>query len=785
MTPRLRLLGACAALLVAAAGLLLFLNHAKFASTFEGRLRDRQAIVADKLAEALEAQIALGVPVSDTPALRALLQRGRQHDPAIRAIAVIDPRGATTLVVGAGDPVLWRAVLARPAKPAQPAYGHQGEVAAVGFGLLNAFNVSAGALVLEYGLGEAQAQTRAAFSDLWPLGLAGLGGALLLLALIGPRLVAATAATADRFDTARDARRLSWLVAALLLAVQGLFAWNVYQNFSRVAAQTAPLLGAALTQTVNPALQRALEHGIPLAELQGMEDWLSAALTAGPEFHALRLRDADGKILFQSQAPPAAATAPAAALVEHAYPLKRGDSPVGEWVVSLDLAALSERTRQLAIELVTLALIGFLLCQELLKAISSPTIGQQGADLARLRLPLFLFFVASELPRSFLPVWAGELARQPLPAFLRGGLVEGWARPLAAMPETLLATVPISAFLLAVAVASAFAGPYCARQGPRRLLLAGIAIAVSSQVAALVADSLLMLFLSRVLAGVGFACASLAALDYIGRQSGAKALGMALYLSVYVAAGICGAGLGALVVDRAGIAQVFGVALACSALAALAMVRLPQVALRPYLGKPLAGALGLLLRKPAFTALLLLVALPMQLIQQGLLFYWTPLALAALGERTSFVGLAMMGYFLMVLLLNGAAARVADRTGGHRPLMLAALALAALCAVVAGVQYSPLAILFGVVVIGVAWALGFPSLGATSLLISQHEPAGVDPAVTLGLYRTIERIGAMLAPVVVAALIVGVGHAQAAWMLGLVLLGCAAVYGLISRRKPS
>lgn len=780
MTPRLRLLGACAALLVAATGLLLFLNHAKFASTFEGRLRDRQAIVADKLAETMEARIALGVPVSDTPALRELLQRGRQHDPAIRAIALLDPNGATTLVVGAGDPALWRAVLARPAKPAQPAYGHQGDVAAVGFGLLNAFNVSAGALVLEYSLGEAQAQTRTAFSDLWPLGLAGLGGALLLLALIGPRLVAA-----DRSDTARDARRLSWLVAALLLAVQGLFAWNVYQNFNRVAAQTAPLLGAALTQTVNPALQRALEHRIPLAELRGMEDWLSAALTAGPEFHALRLRDAEGKILFQSQVPPAAATAPAASLVEYTYPVRRGDGLVGEWVVSLDLAALSERTRQLAIELVTLALIGFLLCQEVLKAISSPPTGQQGADLARLRLPLFLFFVASELPRSFLPVWAGELARQPLPAFLRGGIVDTWAQPLAAMPETLLSTVPISAFLLAVAVASAFAGPYCARQGPRRLLLAGIAIAVSSQVAALFADSLLMLFLSRVLAGVGFACASLAALDYIGRQSGAKALGMALYLSVYVAAGICGAGLGALVVDRAGIAQVFLVALACSGLAALAMVRLPQVALRPYLGKPLAGALGLLLRKPAFTALLLLVALPMQMIQQGLLFYWTPLALAALGERTSFVGLAMMGYFLMVLLLNGAAAQVADRTGGHRPLMLAALALAALCAVVAGVLYSPLAILAGVAVIGVAWALGFPSLGATSLLISQHEPAGVDPAVTLGLYRTIERIGAMLAPVVVAALIVGVGHAQAAWMLGLVLLGCAAVYGLISRRKPS
>lgn len=780
MTSRQRLLGACAVLLVAATAMLLFLNHAKFASTFENRMRDRHAIVIDKLAEALEAQIALGIPVSDTPALRELLRRVQVHDPAIRAIAVLDPQGARTAAVGAGTPELWSAVIGKPFKPSKAAYDRQAQFAAVGFELRNAFEVGAGWVVLEYSLGEAQAQTRAAFEDLWPLAIAGLGGALLLLLLIGPRLV-----PAGPGDTQRDGRRLSWMVALLLMGVQGLFAWNSYQNFNRIAAQTAPLLGAALAQTVTPALHRALEHGIPLTELNGMQEWLSAALTAGPEFRALRLRDTAGQLLFESERRATDAQAPAPLLVEHAYPVKRGDTQVGEWVVSLDLAALSERTRQLAIELITLALIGFLLSQEVLKAISSPAIGQPGADLARLRLPLFLFFIASELPRSFLPVWAGELARQPLPRFMQGGMFESWAQPLTAMPETVLATLPISAFLLAVAFASAFAGPYCARQGPRRLLLVGVGVAVASQVAALFADSLLMLFGSRVLAGVSFACASLAALDFIGRQEGPKALGMALYLSVYVAAGICGAGLGALVVERTGVSEVFVLALACSGFAVLALGRLPTVPQRAYVAKPLLGALGLLLRKPAFTALLVLVALPMQMIQQGLLFYWTPLALAAMGERTSFVGLAMMGYFLMVLLLNGAAAKTADRSGGHRPLMLAALGLAALCAVLAGAVFSPFAILAAVVLIGIAWALGFPSLGATSLSISQHEPAGVDPAVTLGLYRTIERIGAMLAPIVVALMIVAFGHDRSAWMLGSALLACAVVYGFVSRRKPS
>jgi predicted MFS family arabinose efflux permease len=283
---------------------------------------------------------------------------------------------------------------------------------------------------------------------------------------------------------------------------------------------------------------------------------------------------------------------------------------------------------------------------------------------------------------------------------------------------------------------------------------------------------------------VSFACASLAALDYIGRSQGARASGMALYLAVYVTAGLCGSGLGALIVDQAGIHAVFIVGLGCSALGMALLGRLPDAAGQPRKASlRLAGSLLALLRQPAFTSLLAMVALPMQVVQQGLLFYWTPLALASLDQPTSTTGLAMMGYFLMVLGCNRAAAGFADRTGGHRSLVALSLAISGACAVQAGFGLTPAAIVVTAVAIGVAWALGFPSLGALSLQVSQRELAGVEPAVTLGLYRSIERIGAMLAPPVTGLLIALTGYARAASILGAILLGCALAWWVLSRRR--
>ena len=57
------------------------------------------------------------------------------------------------------------------------------------------------------------------------------------------------------------------------------------------------------------------------------------------------------------------------------------------------------------------------------------------------------------------------------------------------------------------------------------------------------------------------------------------------------------------------------------------------------------------------------------------------------------------------------------------------------------------------------------------------------PAVAIGVYRMVERIGAMLAPLLVALLIEMLGYAGAAQAMGAVLLLCALAQGWISRKE--
>jgi len=771
MRATLRPMAVAAALLVGAVCLLLLLNQAQLASTFDKRTRDRHLLLADDLAKTLEAQLALGLSIEDTPSTRAVLTRTLTHAPGLRALAVLGTDGKPRLAAGAGQPALWQQ--ARTTADRQ-GFAASGEMAVIALRLRNAFEAPAGWLALEYSLDGARTQTRQAFSELWPATAAALAVALLGLALLGPSLRRSAAG-----DTDRHARRLTLAVMALLLGIQVATAWTTYQAFTRIAREDAPVLAAAMARTITPAVERALDQGIALHELRGVADWLRPLLGTAPEFHGLRLQDAQGQPLFAVSA----AGTGNDRLAEHRFVLSpRHD---GELVVTLDLAAIGERSRQLAIEFVTLLLAGTLLVFSVLKGLG-PSSG--ATETARLGLPLFLYFLGSELPRAFLPVWARALSQQVLPAAWDGLAPAAWLAPLSSLPPALLASLPISLFLLAVALTTLWAGRFSARHGPRRLIWLGLALALAGHIVAFGAGSWLSLCLARVLAGMSFGCVSLAAFDYIGRHATQRARGMAQYLGAYVAAGICGTGIGGLTEDRAGIPAVFLLGMLCSVTAGLAMRWLPALPARagtPGPKRRLLHDFALLLHQPRFLQLLVLLALPMQIVQQGLLFYWLPLTLAGLGERTSFVGLAMMGYFVMVLLFNQPSARRADRTGQHQAMVVAALVLAGIAGLLGGALPQPAVIAGGALLIGLAWACGFPALGAQALQVSQHGLTSVEPAVALGLYRTVERVGAMLAPLLAAGLMSLAGPARAALGMGGLLIVCALVQTWISRGRTT
>lgn len=785
MSAQRRPLLACILLLAFAVALLLFLNDAKFKSTLESREHARHAMLADHLAKIIDARLALGLDLEDAPELRSLLTRDLRTDPRLRALATIDAEGRVQIAVGDSGPndaILWQAaVRALDMQRAAPA---RGDRAALAKPLRNGFGAAAGWIVLEYDMSATRAQSREAFDAIWPSALGALLLALAVLLWGVPRLVRRHAD-----DPVRQVRQLTLLTALLLLLVHSAIAYSAYRAFTRLGNEDAPRLAATLAQTLRPGLERALDHGIPLDGLRGVDDWMRPALADGAEFDALAVVDPNGKTLFSVTRGSAAQDTQAADAIglgrEAAYlfPLESAGRTVGSLRVTMDLLSLSERTRQLAIEFATLLAISVLVSMEVLQGLLTRAVkGHDTAGLLRLRLPLFLFFFGSELPRAFLPMWARQLAAQPVPAAWTGTMLEHLLAPFAALPDALRSTLPISLFLFSIALVSPLAGRYSARRGPIASLRVGLLLALLGNLAALDAQSLLTLCAARVAAGAGSGFATVAAFDYISR-SGARASGMALYLSAYVAAGICGAGLGALVMDRAGTAAVFGVGIVCTLLAALTLAGIATPARSAAAAPALARALGRLLREPRFVGSIVLIGLPMQLLQQGLLFYWTPLALTAQGEATSFIGLTMMAYFALVLIFNVHAARWADHSGKHAAIVLGGLAAAGIGSFIGGTLYTSGAIALGVGLIGVVWAAGFPAQGALVLRLGEQSRHEIPATVTIGVYRMIERVGAMLAAPAIALAIGLLGYADTARLIGVVLFSCALLQGWIMRRE--
>ena len=127
MTSRSRQLLACALLLIVATTMLMALNYAKLASSFEGRLRDRQSIVVRNLGQGFF-QVSARFGFMETPNVPALLEACAIFDLPIDPETVTFYLGRETLLSSEKKGMMrWRkglfAFISRNARPATLYFG--------------------------------------------------------------------------------------------------------------------------------------------------------------------------------------------------------------------------------------------------------------------------------------------------------------------------------------------------------------------------------------------------------------------------------------------------------------------------------------------------------------------------------------------------------------------------------------------------------------------------------------------------------------------------------------
>jgi MFS family permease len=399
----------------------------------------------------------------------------------------------------------------------------------------------------------------------------------------------------------------------------------------------------------------------------------------------------------------------------------------------------------------------------------------QGDDsqLAKVRAPLFMFILAEELTRSFLPGYVNEL------------LV-----PVPGLSPQLLVGLPIALFMLIVAIGQPFFGVYCERVGHRRTMLVGAAVATVGFVASALAHSVLDLLLWRSLCALGYAMVFVAGQAYVldFANPGNRARSFALFVGAIMAATVCGPSIGGILADNIGVRPTFAIAAVLAAGSMLVIRGLPgkseALSHRPATRLPRLSEVGALMLNRRFMTVTGLAAMPAKMLLTGVCFYLIPLYVVNEGSTQAMAGRILMTYAVMMVVMAPLTAALATTRERMHWLVGGGLVVSGLGGVLMLAGGAVGWVFLAVVLVGLGQSL---SISAQSALVSEHcgpEIAQLGDGVVYGVYRLLERLGNAMGPMVAAVLVLQFGYRTSFVAIGAAVALCGVAFMLAMRRDP-
>jgi predicted MFS family arabinose efflux permease len=392
------------------------------------------------------------------------------------------------------------------------------------------------------------------------------------------------------------------------------------------------------------------------------------------------------------------------------------------------------------------------------------------------RAPLFAFFFAEELSRSFFPLFVRSLET-----------------PTIALSPEIVLSLPMVLFMLIVALSQPFGGSLADRFGARRLMLVGAALGAAGLTLTATATALGPLLAWRALTALGYGLVFVAGQSYVIANTDAsnRTWGMAMFVGAVLAASICGPSIGGILAERVGYRATFvtGAVLAIGS-GVLAARLLSPMAPGAATAKPLRFAdLGVVLASPRFIGLVLLGAVPAKVVLTGFLYFLAPLQLEAEGASQSAIGRIMMLYGLAMVLLTPLTAKLADRWKAH-------LACIVIGGVLSGAGLMGLrwfdgieVMVVAILVLGIAQAISVTPQLTLVPIVCRAECAQIGQGSVMGFFRLFERLGSAAGPAIAAALLGGLGFTGACIAIAAMLIVASAALllgrGLVTGRAPA
>lgn len=385
-----------------------------------------------------------------------------------------------------------------------------------------------------------------------------------------------------------------------------------------------------------------------------------------------------------------------------------------------------------------------------------------------MRAPLFVFMLAEELTRPFLPVYIRSLAT-PIPGL---------------SPEFVI-SLPMITFLAVVALSQPLLGNATEWIGRRRGLMIGSALGILGYCASALVEGLLALSLARAVTAVGFALVFTSAQGHVidSTDLRQRSSGMAIFISAILVAGLCGPPIGGILADRIGIPATFIVAGLFSAISlGLAYVCMPASTKRSSARGPAIRwkDFGTIVSSPRLAALFFFAAMPAKITLVAFCFFLVPLQMGALGATQSMTGRMLMIYPIAMVLLVPVFASIADRSNMR-------VQFVALGGIVAGLSSfvllahgdAVLMIALMLVGLGLGQAISIAPLSGLVGEVARDLPAEIGESSVYGIFRLVERTGNALGPLVSGLLLGLYGFETTVMIIGAGMAVCALCFFII------
>ncbi len=395
------------------------------------------------------------------------------------------------------------------------------------------------------------------------------------------------------------------------------------------------------------------------------------------------------------------------------------------------------------------------------------------SQLARIRAPLFIFILAEELTRPFLPGYVNEL------------LV-----PIPGLSPQFVVGLPIALFMLIVALAQPWLGVFCERHGTRRTMFTGAAVAAVGFLASAMASSVLDLLLWRSLCAFGYAMVFVAGQAYVLEHASPsrRAKSFSLFVGAIMVASICGPSIGGILADNIGERATLVVAavLALGSLTAIRQLPDPVPAAVPSAKIPRLADIGALLGNARFMIVTGLAAMPAKILLTGVCFYLVPLYVLSIEGTQAMAGRILMTYAVLMVVAAPITAALASTRERMEWLVGGGLVVSGLggLMLLAGGQVAW--VFAAVALIGLGQSM---SISAQSALVSEHceaEIRRIGEGTVYGVYRLLERLGNAIGPMLAAALVLAIGYRNAFVAIGCGVLVCGLLFVACTRlaRRP-